>query len=234
MYSFKSRIRFSEVDKTGHLDMAAVINYFQDCSMFHSEEVGLGLEYFQAHKKTWILSSWQVKVFRYPKVYEEVTISTYPYLIKGFMGYRNFAMTDASGEIYAVADSAWVYINTETNKPARVTAEDSAPYGTDEKLNMDYKKGKILLPEDMAKHEPFPVLPSYIDSNNHVNNGQYVKLAQNYLPEHFCPTEIRVEYRNAAKIGDIIYPLVHTTETVCTISLTEANGKPFAVLEFVS
>lgn len=234
MYSFDSRIRFSEVDETGHLDMASIINYFQDCSLFHSEKVGLGLSYFEIHKKVWVLSSWQVEVKRFPKVYENITISTYPYSIKGFMGYRNFKMTDENGEICAIADSSWIYMNLETNRPVRVQPEDAEPYGLDEKLDMDYAKGKIKLAEHMDKQEPFPVLPSYLDSNHHVNNGQYVKLAQNYLPENFHPSKIRVEYRNAAKIGNKIYPLVHTSDSVCTISLNDADEKPYAVMEFVS
>ncbi|SET62938.1 acyl-[acyl-carrier-protein] thioesterase [[Clostridium] polysaccharolyticum] len=234
MYSFKSRIRFSETDSSGHLDLSSIINYFQDISMFHSEEVGLGLSYFQEHKKAWILSSWQIKVIRYPKIYETVTISTYPYAIKGVMGYRNFTLTDRKGELCAIADSSWIYMNMEQQKPVRVKEEDSLPYGIDPKLDMEYKKGKIQLPDKMDKLDPVPVLPSYIDSNHHVNNGQYVKLAKNYLPEHFHPTEIRVEYRNAAKTGDIIYPAVHADSSVCTISLNDANEKPFAVLEFVN
>lgn len=234
MYSFKSRIRFSEVNQSGHLDMSSIIDYFQDCSLFHSEEVGLGLSYFQIHKKAWILSSWQIQVFRYPKIYETVTISTYPYHIKGFMGYRNFTMTDENGEICAVGDSSWIYMNMETNKPVRALPEESEPYGIEPKIDMDYKKGKIQIPEHMDNLTPFPVLPSYIDSNNHVNNGQYVKFAMNYLTESFHPTEIRVEYRNAAKIGDTIYPMVHTDDTVCTISLADEDEKPYAVIEFVN
>lgn len=234
MYSFHSQIRYSEVDKDGLLAPSSIINYFQDCSLFHSEEAGLGLSYFDTHKKAWVLSSWQLEIHRSPNLFENMTISTYPYAIKGFMGYRNFTMTDEHDDICVIADSSWIYMNMETLRPVRITEEEANAYGTDKKLDMDYKKGKILLPEVMDKHEPFPVLPSYIDSNNHVNNGQYVKLAENYLPEHFRPTKLRVEYRNAAKIGDIIYPLVHTTDTVCTISLTDADEKPFAVMEFVS
>lgn len=234
MYSFKSRIRFSEVNQSGHLDMSSIIDYFQDCSLFHSEEAGLGLSYFQIHKKAWILSSWQIKVFRYPEIFENIVISTYPYNIKGFMGYRNFTMTDEDGEICAAADSSWIYMNMENKKPIRVTPEESEPYGLDKKLDMDFNKGRIQIPEQMDKLEPFPVLPSYIDSNKHVNNGQYVKFAMNYLTESFHPTEIRVEYRNAAKIGNIIYPMAHTNDAVCTISLTDENEKPYAVIEFVN
>lgn len=234
MYSFCSRIRYSEVNKVGILTPSAIINYLQDCSLFHSEEVGLGPSYFEAHKKAWVLSSWQLEIIRSPKLFENITVSTYPYNIKGFMGYRNFTITDEHGDICVMADSSWVYMNMETLRPVRIALEEAEKYGIDDKLDMDYKRGKILLPESIDKHEPFPVLPSYIDSNNHVNNDQYVKFAENYLPEHFHPTSIRVEYRNAAKIDDIIYPLVHTTDTVCTISLADAEELPFAVMEFVS
>lgn len=234
MYSFDSRIRFSEVDETGQLDIASIINYFQDCSIFHAEDVGLGLSHFKLHKQTWVLSSWQINILRFPKVYEKITIATYPYNIKGFMGNRNFTLTDETGAICAIADSSWVYMNIETNKPVRVKPEDADPYGIDPKLDMDYVSGKLLLPEQMDKQEPFPVLPSYIDSNHHVNNGQYVRFAQNYLPQNFQPSRVRVEYRNAAKLGDTIYPHTYNTENVCTISLTDENGKPYANLEFVS
>lgn len=234
MYSFDSRIRFSEVNETGELGIASIINYFQDCSLFHSEEVGLGLSHFQRHKKIWFLCSWQLKINRFPKVYEKITISTYPYSFKGGMGYRNFKLTDETGAICAIADSSWVYMNLETNKPARVTPEDSEPFGLDEKLDMDYASGKLLIPENMDKLEPIPVLPSYIDSNHHVNNGQYVRIAQDYLPENFKPSEIRVEYRNAAKLGDLLYPCVNICDKICVVSLTDADGKPFANMEFVS
>lgn len=234
MYRFKSRIRYSEVDACKKLDLSSIINYFQDCTIFHSEDVGLGQSFFQTYRRTWIISSWQVNVLRYPKLFEEITISTYLYDIKGFMGFRNFQMTDNTGETCAIADSTWIYMNTDTMKPTRVAKEDLSAYNIGRKLDMEYKKGKILLPENLDKLDPFPVLPSMIDSNHHVNNSQYVTFASNYLPEHFHPTEMRVEYRNAAKIGDIIYPLAYTSDTVCTISLTGVNGKPFAVLEFVS
>ena len=42
MYTFDSRIRYSETDSEGKLTMASIINYFQDCSTFQSEDLGLG------------------------------------------------------------------------------------------------------------------------------------------------------------------------------------------------
>lgn len=44
MYQFKSRVRFSEVDSQLHMTLPSIINYFQDCSTFHSDSIGYGIE----------------------------------------------------------------------------------------------------------------------------------------------------------------------------------------------
>ena len=50
MYSFDSRIRYSEVDKDQKMDLYSIINYFQDCTTFHSEDIGKGIDYMQSRK----------------------------------------------------------------------------------------------------------------------------------------------------------------------------------------
>ena len=67
MYAFDSRIRYSETDSEGYLTLDALLNYFQDCSTFHSEDVGLGIGYMKEIGQVWVLSSWQIVVNRYPK-----------------------------------------------------------------------------------------------------------------------------------------------------------------------
>ena len=51
MYTFDSRVRYSEIDHTGNMTLPALINYFQDCSTFQSEDIGLGTEVLKAKKK---------------------------------------------------------------------------------------------------------------------------------------------------------------------------------------
>lgn len=58
MYAFDSRIRYSETDSEGYLTLDALLNYFQDCSTFHSEDVGLGIGYMKEIGQVWVLSSW--------------------------------------------------------------------------------------------------------------------------------------------------------------------------------
>ena len=70
MYTFESRIRYSETDSDGELTMASLINYFQDCSTFQSEDLGLGVECLKKEHLVWVLSSWQIVVERYPRLCE--------------------------------------------------------------------------------------------------------------------------------------------------------------------
>lgn len=91
-YEFEARVRYSEIDHRGTLTLPALINYFQDCSTFHSETVGLGMDHLRQKKKAWVLSYWQIIADRYPKLSEKITVGTFATEFKGLFGNRNFYM----------------------------------------------------------------------------------------------------------------------------------------------
>lgn len=112
-YTFESRVRFSEVDHTKKMTLPGIINYFQDCSIFQSESLGLGVDYLAERRKAWVLSAWQVEVLRYPEIAEAVSVHTWATNFKGMLGERNFCMKDQAGGRIACANSVWVYMDLE-------------------------------------------------------------------------------------------------------------------------
>ena len=106
-YEFEARVRYSEIDHRGTLTLPALINYFQDCSTFHSETVGLGMDHLRQKKKAWVLSYWQIIADRYPKLSEKITVGTFATEFKGLFGNRNFYMKDEAGNLAACAYS-WI------------------------------------------------------------------------------------------------------------------------------
>lgn len=54
MYSFQTRVRFSEVDSELHITLPAILTYFQDCSIFHSDSIGLGISRLMQEGHVWI------------------------------------------------------------------------------------------------------------------------------------------------------------------------------------
>ncbi|MCI7263363.1 MAG: thioesterase, partial [Clostridiaceae bacterium] len=92
MYTFESRVRYSETDEYGRLTVNGIMNYLQDCSTFQSEDLGLGIRYLEEKKKAWWLNSWQIVIDRQPRFAERIRISTWPHGFKGIYGYRNFTI----------------------------------------------------------------------------------------------------------------------------------------------
>lgn len=232
MYTFDSRIRFSETDSEGKLTMASLINYFQDCSTFHSEDVGLGLAYLQKSSLVWVLSSWQIVVERYPDLGENVTIGTQPYDMKGFLGYRNFWMMDEKGYYLAKANTLWSLLSTETGKPGSIPDGMAEGYGIGEKLEMEYAPRKIVIPQGGAARDVIIVRKHHIDANHHVNNQQFVDMAMAFLPEGFVVRQLRAEYKRQAFLGDVLVPYVVEEDGKVVVSMTDQSGATYVVIEF--
>ena len=231
-YTIDGRIRFSEVDHTRRITLPGIVNYFQDCSTFQSEDLGLGIEHCSEKKRAWILSSWQVMVERYPKIGEKIQTSTWATDFKGLFGERNFCMTDSEGKDVAYANSLWVYMDMEKGRPVRPEQDEVDAYGQCEPLDMDYEPRKIILTKTAVSLEPFPVRRYHIDTNEHVNNCQYVQMAMEVLNQEKIIRQVRVEYKKSAVFGDVILPRVGEREDRTIVELCATDGDLYATVEF--
>ena len=230
-FEFDARVRYSEIDHRGTLTLPALINYFQDCTTFQSEELGLGSEFLQREKKAWVLSYWQIIVDRYPGMCEQVTVGTFATKFSGFIGNRNMYMLDESGEQIACANSIWAFMDMEKGRPCRPKPEWISAYGTGEPLDMPYEERKILVPESFEDRESFPVRKYHIDTNEHVNNCQYVQMAMEMLPGDINVRQLRVDYKKSAVLGDMIFPKVSEEQDRTVVELCDEVGKAYAVVE---
>ena len=230
-YTFESRVRFSEVDHTEQMTLPSLVNYFQDCSTFQSEELGLGINTLKERKKAWVLSSWQIVVNRYPRFGERISTASWATGFDGFFGTRNFQMTDQEGQA-AWANSVWIFMDIERGRPVRPLAQDVEAYGMEKPLEMEFAPRKIVLPKETLEQEGFAVRADQIDTNEHVNNCQYIQMASEVMPECARSGQIRVEYRKSAVLGDRIYPKTAVETDRKIVELCDAYGRPFAVIEF--
>lgn len=233
-YTFEGRVRYSEIGEDGRLTLPGILNYFQDCCTFHSEAAGQGMKAVKGRNQTWVLSSWQVVVNRFPAMGELVVTGTGPYDFKGFTGFRNFYMDTRDGERLAYANSCWTNLDLATGLPKRITPEDTAGYELVEKLDMDYAPRKISLPQSAGEaKEAFSVQKHHLDTNHHVNNCQYIRMAQDFLPEGFAIHQMRAEYKKQAVLQDTICPVVYPEKDRVIIVLNNEEQTPYSIVEFI-
>jgi len=232
VYTFTGRVRYSETDSDERLTLPAITDYFQDCGTFQSEELGLGVKYLQQSRLAWMLCSWQIVVREYPRLCDEITVGTFPYGFRGFMGYRNYVMDSGEGRRMAYANAVWVLLNIDTMEPARPTEEMLEKYVLSPRLDMEYAPRKIAEAGKGSWEEAFCVQRQHLDSNHHVNNAQYVKMAFRYVPEGVYISQLRAEYKKQALLGDQVRPNVWHEKGRYVIALCGEDGTPFAVVEF--
>lgn len=231
MYQYSSRIRYSEIGEDGRLTLTNVINYLQDCSTFQSEDCGVGIRYLERKGKAWMLSSWRIRIQRYPEFGERIIVGTWPYGSKGIYGYRNFVMEDGAGKRLVEADSTWFLLDLETGLPCRVMEADVAPYGAPEsRIPMEAGPRKLTLPSSCEEGRPITVSAHHIDTNHHVNNVQYVEMAREAAGSRLPIGELRVDYRKAAVLGDVICPKISRDGTAVTVALQNEQEETHAVV----
>ena len=233
-YSFNSRIRYSEIDENGVLSVHSLVNYFQDCSTFQTEDIGLGISLLKERNLAWILSSWQIIIDHLPLLGEQVKVTTIPYDFRSFYGFRNFVLEDGQGKA-AWANSVWVLFDFVKGVPVRVDEDMIRRYGLDQMLPMENAPRKIRIrPEEWSgpvKGAPFAVTKEHLDTNHHVNNGQYIRMALCTLPEGKRIRQLRVEYRAQARLGDVIVPVIRQKQDTYLIQLQSESGNDYAVAE---
>lgn len=235
MYSFETIVGYSQTDTKRKMTIPAIVDSFQDCSCFHSEELGIGFEYLVPNQLVWILNSWQIEIKQYPRFYDKIKIATFTYDFKGFFGFRNFFIENESGDKIVTANSVWTLMDWEKKCPAHMPQLIKDAYSMEEKLPMEYKSRKIKLPnaEDciVIRKEPVEIIKDHLDSNRHVNNGQYIRIAINSLDEEDSFKSLQAEYRKQAFLGDTIIPVIYIHADTYTVALCDSNEIPYAIIE---
>lgn len=244
MYTFTSRVRFSEIDERGILAIPALVNYLQDCSTFHSESVGMWPEHARETGLAWLLSAWEIEIERLPRFGEEIAVSTWATGFEGLRANRNFCVReagDAACEHPLVrADSSWFMFDSKAGRPIRIPTDEVAPYESD----IEHDKPLDLPPIPRILRATTPgepgapvvVTAAHLDTNHHVNNAQYVNMALGALSEErgaAAPTIrwLDVHYSQAAKLGDTILPHLHREpDGSVIVTLDNEDDRPYAIV----
>lgn len=225
-------VKYSETDETGRLSLPALVNYFQDVAELHGAKLGIGYRFLQEQNLAWLLSSWQIVIDRMPDISEEYTLQTWGWKFVGAFGMRNCILLDKGRRPLIRANSNWFLFDTKKQTPVRVPESMISAYGVHPRTDMNYASRKVPDPDGGEKQEAITVVRQNLDTNHHVNNAQYIAMAEDYLPEGFRTSELRVEYKKQARLGDVIVPFVLRREDCCQVSLRGEDGAPYASMQF--
>lgn len=232
MYSLIYKVTTSTCDSEGKLKLYSALQMMQDCSEMWIDSEPQVKDYFARENMAQLLASRQVEIVRVPDFKEELTVTTSVYGMKPMFGFRNTFIYDAEGKPCYRTWSMGAFVDKANGKLKRVDDTVAGSLLIEPQLEMDYKDRRIILPKTEGEVlEPVKVMRSDIDYNKHLNNANYVRMAMEFLPEDFEIKGLRVEYRVAAKLGDMLVPTIYKHDGVIIVSLSIGEDVS-AIIEF--
>ena len=78
MFSYETTVSYSRTDRNGKVPMHEILNLLQDCSTFHSEDIGRGVSYMKREARAWVLVAYKVIVNRPIMFGQKITIGRQP------------------------------------------------------------------------------------------------------------------------------------------------------------
>ncbi len=231
MYQYLSRVGYSEVDSNLNLTYFSLVNYMQDCSCFHSDDVGVGVKYLADLNLGWFVTSYEIYINRMPVYLERIKVITYPYQVRGMMARRIYQIESEDGELLMYADSLWVLMDIKNNRPARINDKIASAYPEDEnRPEYNFKRPKLRYNGEGTLVGKFVVNENHIDTNGHMNNSFYIDVTRRFLPNDQF-SSIVVNYKKEALLFDELEVYLVELEQGYDVVLMK-NDEIYTIVEY--
>lgn len=193
-------------DDSAHLGISALLKLLQEASERHASLLGAGWYELQDRGYFWVVSKILLRIHQLPKWRDKVLLRTWVKPSEAATSPRDFELEDLEGNPLVSARALWAIIDTEHNRPQRMSMFDGF-FIPQERSAIDKKPTKIApVQHPDILYGPKDVVFSDIDMNHHVNNAHYIQWALDAMEEEFrqthCLTDLTVNFIAQAKLGD--------------------------------
>ena len=202
-YGFK--VRSYECGPDGVATLPTICNFLQEAASMNAETLGFSKTDFDSAGEniSWVLTRLVVRMDRYPKWEDEISVETFPRGGRKIVAWRDFEIFDTAGARIGAASSEWMLIDLATRRIVAVPESVFAaadPADAPVLGEMPFTKFKFPASSG-AQPLAFRAQKSHIDLNGHVNNVHYIEwMLEPCADAH--PSEMEVVFRSETFAGD--------------------------------
>lgn len=234
MYSIDNIVTTSTCDKDENLKLFSAFQMMQDCSEMWIDSEPTVKAFFEKSGMTQLLASRQVEIVRVPKYKERLKTVTTVFDVKPMFGFRNTFIYDAEGNVCYKTWSMGAFVDRTTGRLQRIPQDVLSSLSIEPKKDMTYGERRIIVPKDAVfeEHESVAVTRNDIDYNGHMNNANYIRIANEYIPEGHIYNNVRVEFKIPARLGQSLVPQTCMTADGTFYVELLLDGKTSTLIEF--
>jgi acyl-ACP thioesterase len=213
-----------------------MIRAMQQAAGRHAERLGFGFSELMERGQAWVLSRFKVRFLQMPSAEQTIAIHTAPIGISQKIFFRrDFRLTDAGGELLALATSAWLLVDTQNWRMLPPAALQTYLAGPDGFTGLNEPLERIPVPGELQLPESLSVQAGYnaIDLLGHVNNTRYIEWATDCFPLDWYRANrlswLQINYANDVRPGERVSlgaaPLPHDSQTWLVQGANLDSGK---------
>lgn len=223
---------YEGVDPKLYIKFTKLMSLMQETSIAHTDSTNRPMSWYVDNNFGFLLTNWDVRVNKYPFLYEKIRISTWPVMFKGILAYRGFDAYDSKNDLIAAANTKWVFTDLSRHRPIKVPADVVTGYGelSPPLFESDYKFPEITQDYESASRRSMQVTRRDIDSNNHVNNIKYIEWVVDDIPQNlydnYCVKQMKCVYKKECKVNQevMIETYVKDNEVITSVNDTETGA----------
>lgn len=201
-----------QVHPDGKISLSSLADLLQEIAWKHADSADFGRNLLVSHQM-WALSRLDIKIFRFPKWGDSITLFTGGRGADKLFAFREFMVRDENERVLVRAMSSWLLLNSETKriqKPEQVLP----PKLFDPTHKPNWQPEKISLGGDLLGSEEIIVRLSDLDLYNHVNNTSYIRWVENLLFDHgIRPENLVINYLAECVKGDKVFLNLYKNES---------------------
>ncbi|KWW30048.1 MAG: acyl-ACP thioesterase [bacterium P3] len=208
-FSREYQVHSLECDASDHLNLWGLARYYQEIAELHAISIGNGFSDLIQHGKAWVLCRMFFHIDEMPKEWSKINLTTWLRGTNGLFSMRDYRLADQEGRVLAAASCYWAIIDYETRHVCRLT-NLMGDYGFETEAATPVDELRKLTCPPMTDDDivaRIPVLRSFIDHTNHVNNAEYLRIISDYLPNNLISlrnTDLRIDFLRETKPDDTL------------------------------
>lgn len=221
--------------------LESYLDFMADCGMNNEEAYGFPTIGANAlSENSWVFFDYEIKLYGTATQGEYLKVVTIIDDLTKFYATRKFLIFNSSGKLIVESKVLAFLIDTKKRRPIMVPDTYFEVYGIDkEKKRPKTKRLDISDVERVDYHSEFDAHYSYLDVNNHVGNGTYLRWALGTLPldmiDEFRVTKIKMQFEKEIGSGSKVRVITQVDgnedEKKVTSKITTLGDKKLALIE---
>lgn len=233
LYSETFKIRASEIDLNGKLNLPSLCMLLQEVAGNHALTMQFDITDLQEDNLTWVLHRLDIQIDHYPRWRDTITIKTWPAAGDALRAYRNYLMYDEEGTEFGRCLSYWMIINLDSRRPVRIPQRILDLRLADMDHVKDINNSRLPVPNFDKRSQVIKVRKTDLDMNNHVNNAKYVTWMLEDLSDEKMSSisNIDIMFLQEALVGEKLSTFSQIQTNSSNHMITKNMNKSLAVAE---